>query len=267
MSPRDASLTLDGRRIEASWWGPGPDAAPTLVLLHEGLGSVALWRGFPERLTAATGFGVLAFSRFGYGASDTVSVPRPLRYMHEEAEGVLGRVLDAAGVRRCALVGHSDGASIALIYAGSVPDHRVRGIALLAPHVMVEPPCVEEIARARDRYATTDLRAKLAKYHRDVDAAFRGWNDAWLDPGFPEALQLQPEIAHVRVPILVVQGEADPYGTLEHLRIIEREAYSPVDAVTLPGIGHSPHLEAADATLGAVRDFADRLFRLHEPAG
>ena len=264
--PRDASLTLDGRRIEATWWGPAPGEAPTLVLLHEGLGSVALWRGFPAALQAATGLGVLAFSRFGYGASDTTPVPRPLNYMHEEARTVLGRVLDAAGIRRCLLVGHSDGASIALIYAGSVGDHRVRGIALIAPHVMVEPFCVEEIARARTRYETTDLRARMAKYHRDVDAAFHGWNRAWLDPGFPEALQLQPEIAHVRIPILVVQGEADPYGTMEHLRIIQEEAYPPVDAVTLPGIGHAPHLEAPDATLAAVADFADRLFRLHEPA-
>ena len=179
---------------------------------------------------------------------------------------MLGRVLDAKSIRRCVLVGHSDGASIALIYAGSVQDHRVRGIALLAPHVMVEPMCVAEIARTKERYETTDLRAKMAKYHRHVDAAFWGWNGAWLDVGFPEALQLQPEIAHVRVPILVVQGEADPYGTLEHLRIIREEAYPPVDAVVLPGVGHSPHLEAQELTLATVGDFADRLFKVHEPA-
>ncbi|WP_376099713.1 alpha/beta fold hydrolase [Roseomonas sp. CCTCC AB2023176] len=265
MTPRDVSFDLDGRQVEAAWWGPGPDEVPTLVLLHEGLGCVALWRNVPQRMAEATGCGVLAYSRFGYGGSDTVAVPRPLNYMHREAEEVLGRVLDAQGIRRCILVGHSDGASIALIYAGSTQDHRVRGIALLAPHVMVEEMCVAEIARTKERYETTDLRTKMAKYHRDVNAAFWGWNRAWLDPGFPEALQLQPEIAHVRVPILVVQGEADPYGTMEHLRIIRQEAYSPLDALTLPGIGHSPHLEAPDATLDAVRDFADRLFRLHEP--
>jgi pimeloyl-ACP methyl ester carboxylesterase len=147
------------------------------------------------------------------------------------------------------LVGHSDGASIALAYAGSFQDRRVRGIALLAPHVMVEPFCVEEIARTLERWRATDLRARMAKYHRDPDAAFLGWNGAWLDPGFPAALDLQPDIAHVRVPILVVQGEADPYGTLEHLRIIEREAYCPVDSLVLPGIGHAPHLEAPGPTL------------------
>jgi pimeloyl-ACP methyl ester carboxylesterase len=263
---KDVSFTLDGRRIEAAWWGPGPEEAPTLVLLHEGLGCVALWRDVPAKLAAMTGYGVMAFSRFGYGQSDGVTLPRPLAYMHDEAREVLSRVLDAQRIRRCVLVGHSDGASIALIYAGSHQDRRVRGVALLAPHVMVEPFCIGEIERARDRWNTTDLRARMHKYHRDPDAAFLGWNGAWLDPGFPAMLDLQPEIAHVRVPILVVQGAADPYGTLEHLHIIERETYCPVDRLVLPGIGHSPHLEAPGPTLDAVADFAHRLFRVHEPA-
>jgi pimeloyl-ACP methyl ester carboxylesterase len=261
---RDASFTLDGQRFEAAWWGPGSEEAPTLVLLHEGLGCVALWRDFPAKLQAATGFGVFAYSRLGYGQSDSVALPRPLTYMHDEAHHVLGRVLDAAGIRRSVLVGHSDGASIALIHAGSFQDRRVRGIALLAPHVMVEPTCLGEIERARERWETTDLRTRMAKYHHDPEAAFLGWNGAWLDPGFPAVLDLQPEIAHVRVPILVVQGEADPYGTLEHLHIIERETYCPVDRLVLPGIGHSPHLEAPGPTLEAVADLAGRIFRLHE---
>jgi len=264
MTPRNASLELDGRRIEAAWWGPGPQHAPTLVLLHEGLGCVALWRDFPAKLAEATGLGVFAYSRFGYGASDTVTLPRPLTYMQDEARGVLNRVLDAAGIRRCLLVGHSDGASIALIHAGSFNDTRVRGIALIAPHVMVEPGPLEEIARTGERFRTGDLRARMAKYHRDPDAAFLGWNGAWLDPGFPAVLDLQPEIAHARVPVLVVQGDADPYGTLEHLRIIEREAYCPVESLVLPGIGHAPHLEAPGPTLAAVADFTARLFRTHE---
>jgi pimeloyl-ACP methyl ester carboxylesterase len=264
MSMRDASFDLDGQRYEAAWWGPGPEEAPTLVLLHEGLGCVALWRDFPAKLQQATGFGVFAYSRLGYGQSGSITLPRPLDYMHQEAQEVLPRVLDAAGIRRTVLVGHSDGASIALIYAGSFQDPRMRGIALMAPHVMVEPFCLGEIERARDRYLTGDLKPRLAKYHRNVDAAFLGWNGAWLDPGFPAALELQPEIAHVRVPILVVQGEADPYGTLEHLRIIERETYCPVDSLVLPGIGHSPHLEAPGPTLEAVAEFATRIFRLHE---
>jgi pimeloyl-ACP methyl ester carboxylesterase len=263
---RDASFALDGRRIEAAWWGPGPEEAPTLVLLHEGLGCVALWRDIPATLAAMTGLGVFAYSRLGYGQSDSVTLPRPLTYMQDEARDVLGRVLDAQRIRRCILVGHSDGASIALIHAGSHQDRRVRGIVLLAPHVMVEPVCIAEIERARDRWNTTDLRARMRRYHRDPDAAFLGWNGAWLDPGFPAVLDLQPEIAHVRVPILVVQGEADPYGTLEHLHVIERETYCPVDRLVLPGVGHAPHLEAPGPTLDAVAAFAHRLFRLHEPA-
>jgi pimeloyl-ACP methyl ester carboxylesterase len=262
---RDASFTLDGKRIEAAWWGPGPEEAPTLVLLHEGLGCVALWRDVPARLAQTTGFGVFAYSRLGYGQSDGVSLPRPLTYMHDEARVSLSRVLDSQGIRRCVLVGHSDGASIALIYAGSHQDRRVRGIALIAPHVMVEPFCIGEIERARERWNTTDLRTRMQKYHRDPEAAFLGWNGAWLDPGFPAVLDLQPEIAHVRVPILVVQGDADPYGTLEHLRIIERETYCPVDSLVLPGIGHAPQLEAPEATLAAIADFAGRIFRVHEP--
>lgn len=264
MTPRDVSFALDGRHVEAAWWGPGPDDAPTLVVLHEGLGCVALLRDVPAKLAAMTGFGVLAWSRFGYGRSDTVTLPRPLDYMQREAREVLPRVLDTLGIRRCVLVGHSDGASIALIYAGSFQDPRMRGIALLAPHVMVEPFCTAEIGKARDRYLHGDLKPRLAKYHQDVDAAFLGWNGAWLDPGFPAVLELQPEIAHVRVPILVVQGEADPYGTLEHLRIIERETYCPVDSLVLPGIGHSPHLEAPGPTLEAVAEFATRIFHVHE---
>lgn len=264
---RPGRITLDGRHLETAWWGPGPEAAPTLVLLHEGLGCVALWRDIPARLAEATGCGVFAYSRFGYGQSDPAPLPRPLRYMHDEATAVLPRVLDAAGVRRAILAGHSDGASIAVIHAGSCQDFRVRGLVLMAPHVVVETVTVAHIAEARRRYERDGLRERLARHHRDVDVAFRGWNAAWLDPGFPAAFDLQPELAHVRVPILVVQGEADPYGTVEQVRIVERETYCPVDSVLLPGIGHAPHLEAPEATLAVIVEFAERLFRVHEPAG
>ena len=212
--PRRGSITLgDGRRVETAWWGPGPDAAPSIVLLHEGLGSVSLWRDFPARVSAATGCGVFAYSRLGYGQSDPVPLPRPLTFMHDEAREVLPRVLDEAGVRRCILLGHSDGASIAAIYAGSHQDFRVRGLILLAPHFFVEASGLVEIAEAERRYRTTDLRERMARHHRDPDVAFWGWNRAWLDPAFPGVFDLQPEIAHIRVPVLIVQGEADRYGT------------------------------------------------------
>lgn len=263
--PRRGSVALaDGRRVETAWWGPGPEAAPSVVMLHEGLGSVSLWRDFPARVSAATGCGVFAYSRLGHGQSDPVPLPRPLSFMHDEAREALPRVLDAAGVRRCVLLGHSDGASIAAIYAGSHQDFRVRGLALLAPHFFVEAVGLKEIAEAQRRYETTDFRERLARHHRDPDVAFRGWNRAWLDPDFPRAFDLQPEIAHIRVPVLIVQGGADPYGTVEHARLAEREAYCPVETLLLPGVGHAPQFEAPEETLEAVRDFAARLFREHE---
>jgi pimeloyl-ACP methyl ester carboxylesterase len=264
-APRTAWLEIDGGRLETAWWGPGPEAAPSAVLLHEGLGSVSLWRDFPERLAAATGLGVFAYSRFGYGQSDPAPLPWPLDYMHREAREVLPRVLDAAGVRRCVLLGHSDGGSIAAIHAGSSQDARVRGLVLLAPHFFVEEAGLDAIRAAQQAFEAGDLRVRLARHHRDPDIAFRGWNGAWLDPGFPRAFDLQPDIAHIRVPILAIQGEADPYGTVEQVRMLEREAYCPVDSVVLPGVGHNPQQDAPEAVLAAVQGFTGRLFSLHEP--
>ncbi|MDO9708116.1 alpha/beta fold hydrolase [Paracraurococcus lichenis] len=254
-------ILLAEGRLETGWWGPGPEAAPTIVLLHEGLGSLGLWRDFPARLQAATGCGVFAFSRFGYGGSDPVPLPRPLDYMQREAREVLPQVLDTIGLRRGLLLGHSDGGSIAAIHAGSVQDFRVQGLVLLAPHFFTETAGLAAIAEARRRYEEGDLRARLARHHRDVDVAFRGWNGAWLDPGFPAAFDLLPDIAHIRVPVLAIQGEADPYGTAAQLQVLEREAYCPVEVLLLPGIGHTPQAEAPEAVLAAVREFSDRLFR------
>jgi pimeloyl-ACP methyl ester carboxylesterase len=251
-------IRLAEGRLETGWWGPGPDAAPTIVLLHEGLGSLRLWRDFPERLTAATGCGVFAFSRFGYGGSDRITLPRPLDYMQHEGRAVLPRVLDAIGLRRGILLGHSDGGSIAAIHAGQMQDARVRGLVLLAPHFFTEPAGLAAIAAARQRYETGELRVRLARHHRDVDCAFHGWAGAWLDPGFPAAFDLLPDVAHIRVPILAIQGEADAYGTAEQLHALAREADCPVEVRFLPGIGHAPQAEAPEAVLEVVRDFAAR---------
>jgi pimeloyl-ACP methyl ester carboxylesterase len=256
-------ITLDGKLLETAWWGPGPEAAPTLVLLHEGLGSVALWRDFPERLAAASGCGVFAYSRLGYGRSDPVPLPRPLSYMHDEAFFELGRVLDAAAIRRCVLVGHSDGASIAAIYAGGVRDFRVCGLVLLAPHYFVEDICIAAIARARDAYVRGDLRTRLARHHDHVDVAFHGWNGAWLNPDF-RAWDITEYLAHIRVPVLQLQGTADPYGTAAQPRAAEQAANCPVETVMVPG-GHAPHLAATAQTLSAIADFTHRLFNVHEP--
>ena len=261
---RPLRITIDGHALEAAWWGPPPDAAPSIVLLHEGLGCVAMWRGFSAELTRATGLGVFAWSRLGYGRSDPAKLPRPPSYMHEEAK-LLGSVLDAAGVRRCVLLGHSDGASIAAIYAGTTPDFRVRGLILLAPHFFVEDVTIASIDAARVAYAHTDLRARLGRYHADPDHAFRGWNDAWLDPAFRD-WRIDDVLPYIRVPMLVLQGAEDEYGTAEQLRVAERESTCPVETMLIDGVKHAPHLSAPDRVLAAVAAFTQRLFQAHEPA-
>ena len=255
-------LDIGSQRLEYRMVGPRPDAAPTLVMLHEGLGSAALWGDFPDRIAAATGTGVFVYSRAGYGRSSPVALPRPLSYMHDEALEVLPKLLEAIGFHRGLLVGHSDGASIATIYAGSVQDHRVRGLALMAPHFFVEDVSVAAIAEARKTYANTDLREKLARWHADVDNAFRGWNDAWLDPAFRQ-WDITEMLAYIRVPILIVQGEHDQYGTPRQIEAAQQECTCPVEVALLPGIRHAPHREAPAKTLRVVSGFANRLLRDH----
>ncbi len=258
-------LEAQGKRLEAICYGPPPDQAPTLVLLHEGLGCVALWRDFPRRLAEATGFGVFAWSRAGYGKSDPVSLPRPLDYMTREAKETLPGVLDAIGCRRAVLVGHSDGASIAAIYAGGVEDFRVRGLVLMAPHFFTEPMGLAAIARAKQAYETGDLRARLSKYHDHVDCAFRGWNDAWLDPGF-ERWNIADCLDYIRVPALVVQGVDDEYGTAAQVEEIAARSYGPVEVEMLAGCRHAPHIDQPERLLALVADFCARLARI-EAAG
>jgi pimeloyl-ACP methyl ester carboxylesterase len=256
-------LHIDGSDLEYRMLGPAPDEAPTIVMLHEGLGSAALWGDFPEKLQAATGAGVFIYSRAGYGASSPVKLPRPLDYMHREALDVLPKVLDEIGFRRGVLVGHSDGASIAAIYAGGVQDHRVRAIALIAPHFIVEDVSVTSIAGIKTAYETTNLRDKLGRWHKDVDNAFYGWNGAWLDPAFRN-WDISEYLAYIRVPIAIVQGADDQYGTIRQIEIAREECYCPVDVSMLEGAGHSPHREAQDATLHAISDFANAVLQTHE---
>lgn len=252
-------ITVGATRLEMRYAG-SPDA-PTLVLLHEGLGSAGLWRDFPERLAAATGFGVLAYSRAGYGQSDPADLPRPLDYMTREAVDVLPHVLDAAGVRRCVLLGHSDGATIAAIHAGTVSDMRVRGVILMAPHFFTEPMGLAEIARAKVAFDGGNLRARLARHHADPDNAFRGWNDAWLDPRFAD-WNVGDVIDYWRIPALVIQGRDDPYGTLAQVAEVETRSYAPVDTAILENCRHAPHLEQPDAVLAHVAEFCARLERI-----
>jgi pimeloyl-ACP methyl ester carboxylesterase len=255
-------LELTPLRLEYRMIGPRPDAAPTIVMLHEGLGSVALWGDFPDKIAAATGAGVFAYSRAGYGQSTGVKLPRTTAFMEEEACEVLPRVLDAIGFRRGFLLGHSDGGSIAAIYAGSVQDHRVRGLVLIAPHFFAEEMGLAEIRRARKSFETGALRERLKSWHADVDTAFHSWNEPWLHPDF-EKWDITEALSYIRVPILIVQGENDQYGTLRQIEIARRECFCPVEAVVLPGIRHIPYREAPGLTLDAVAEFIGRLIRDH----
>jgi pimeloyl-ACP methyl ester carboxylesterase len=257
------TLRIGGVDLEYRMIGPAPADAPTIVMLHEGLGSAALWGDFPDRLQAAIGAGVFVYSRAGYGASTPVPLPRPLDYMSVEALEVLPALLDGIGFRSGLLLGHSDGASIAAIYAGGKADHRVRGVVMIAPHFIVEDMGVAAIAETRKAYETAALKTKLARWHKDVDNAFYGWNDAWLDPKF-RTWDISEYLAYIRVPLAIVQGADDQYGTVRQIEIAREECYCPVDVTIVAGIGHSPHREAPELTLNSIADFAARILCLHE---
>ena len=254
-------LDLADMRLEYRMIGPRPPS-PTLVLLHQGLGSVAAWGRFADRLAAATGAGVFAYSRAGYGRSSPSKLPRRVSFMHEEATDVLPRVLAAMDFQRGVLIGHSDGASIAAIYAGTIEDHRVHGLVLIAPHFFTEEMGLAEIARAKAAFEAGPLRARLACAHADPDNAFHNWCDPWLDPEFRK-LDLTDALAHIRVPILIVQGEHDQYGTARQIEVAREECYCPVEVALLPNTRHAPYLEAPEATLRAISEFYQRLFRDH----
>ncbi len=258
-------LALGSQRLEYRMIGPRPDAAPTLVLLHEGLGCVGLWGDFPDKLQKAAGCGVLVYSRAGYGQSSPVALPRPLSYMHDEARDTLPHLLDAIGFQRGLLVGHSDGASIAAIYAGTHQDHRVGALVLIAPHFFTENAGIASIEEAGRSYATGDLRARLARWHAHVDNAFQGWNGAWLDPDFRQ-WDITEFLAYIRVPMLIVQGEDDQYGTVKQIEVAQQECYCPVEVALLPGAKHSPQRDAPEATLKAISEFVARVFA-NEKAG
>jgi pimeloyl-ACP methyl ester carboxylesterase len=253
-------LSVSGASLEYKWLAPQSAEAPTIILLHEGLGSVGLWGDFPEQLREATGAGIFVYSRAGYGQSSPVALPRPLDYMHREALEVLPKLLDAIGFRRGLLLGHSDGASIATIYAGAHQDHRLNGLVLIAPHFIVEDISVKSIAAIKTAFETTDLKTKLARWHKDVDNAFYGWNGAWLDPKFRD-WDISEYLAYIRVPVMVLQGVDDQYGTLRQVEIAQEECYCPVDLKVISGAGHSPHREAPGATLDAIEQFAKAALR------
>lgn len=256
-------LTAGGKRLEWASWG-ARDAGPVIVLLHEGLGCLALWRDFPARLAEATGLGVFAYSRENYGFSDPGVLPFPVDYMTRQARDVLPGVLDAVGARAFILMGHSDGATIAAEYAGRIEDFRVRGLVLMAPHFFTERVGMAEIRRAGEAFAGSDMVARMGKYHRDPVATFRGWHDAWIDL---EAARwdVTEVIDYLRVPALAIQGEGDQYGTLAQVRALAERSYAPVEVLVLPDCRHAPQIDQPQAVLAGVAAFAERLVA-HEAA-
>jgi pimeloyl-ACP methyl ester carboxylesterase len=249
-------IELGGHRLETRWIAPTRSGRPTLVLLHEGLGSVALWRDFPDRLARRTGCGLLVYSRYGHGASTPLEAKRPIDYLQHEAEVVLPAVLRHFGIARPILFGHSDGASIALIHAGFRPGD-VAGLVLEAPHVFVEDVTIAGILRAREAYRTTDLAAKLRRHHQDADRTFRGWNDVWLDPRF-RTWNIEGSLPAIRCPILAIQGADDEYGTVAQLDAIAARTPA-TEILLLEHCGHSPHRERPDETLDHAAGFVDKM--------
>jgi len=249
-------VEVAGHRLEVERIETAAPTRPTLVLLHEGLGSVAMWRDFPGRLAHAAGCNALVYSRYGYGKSDPLAAPRAVRYMHDEALCALPELLDRLGIERPILVGHSDGGSIALIHAGA-SKRAVAAVVTLAAHVLVEDVSVSSIAAAKSAYESTDLRARLARYHADVDSAFWGWNRIWLDPAF-RAWNIEEYLPRIDCPVLAIQGEDDEYGTMEQMRRIGAQVKD-VELLELEDCRHSPHRDQPDAVLDAVTRFVDRV--------
>jgi pimeloyl-ACP methyl ester carboxylesterase len=245
-SPALPTVAVPGGRVEYDDV-PGATDRPPLLFLHEGLGSVGLWRGFHRAVAAATGRRAVAYSRLGHGFSDLPPAPRGAGFMHEEAAVVVPALCAALDLRRPVLVGHSDGASIALLHAAGADP---AGLVVLAPHVFVEPVGLEGVTAARVAFTGGDLRRRMARHHRDPDVTFANWNDVWTSGEFRD-WDLRPELAGITCPVLGVQGTADPYGTVAHVEAVRDRARGPVELLVLD-CGHAPHLEAPEPTTAAV---------------
>ncbi|ATE59242.1 alpha/beta fold hydrolase [Thauera sinica] len=232
------------------------EGAPPIVFLHEGLGSISMWRDFPQKVADATGCEAVVYSRAGYGRSGPEPRPRTARYLHEQGLDVLPALLAKLGIERPILLGHSDGGSIALICAGGTGTP-LAGIAIMAPHVMVEDISLHGIRLARQAYLDTDLRERLGKYHAQVDAVFWAWNDVWLSPAFRD-WNIEEYLPRIACPIMAIQGEDDEYGTMEQLDRIAAQARD-VDLVKLADCRHSPHKDQEQAVIDAVAGFVERV--------
>lgn len=252
-SERALFLEVLGQRLEYRWVGPEAGGAPTIVFLHEGLGCTGMWRDFPDQVARETGCGGLVYSRRGYGGSDPADGPRPVRFMHVEALEVLPAVLRHFDIAEPILFGHSDGASIALVYAGARLGS-VRALVLEAPHVFVEQVCLDSIARIAAAYDATDLKERLAEHHgQNTESMFRTWVDVWLRPEFRQ-WSIREYLPRIEVPVLVVQGEDDEYGTLDQVDAVMAGVRGPAESLLLARCRHAPHRDRpAEALDGAAR--------------
>ncbi|MBS27787.1 MAG: alpha/beta hydrolase [Alphaproteobacteria bacterium] len=247
------TVTAAGWRLEYFWTRVRTEDEPVLLFLHEGLGSAGLWRDFPARLSAETGLPALVYSRYGYGGSDVLAGPRDVDYMHDEALQSLPVLRDALDLDDVILVGHSDGASIALIHAGA-GQWPVRGLILEAAHVFVEDVSIAGIEDAKAAYDTTDLSDRIARHHTDGEKTFRGWNDIWLDPAFRD-WNIEACLPAIDCPVLAIQGAEDEYGTEAQLAAIGRGCAGPVDTILVPDCRHAPHRDQTDGVLAVMADF------------
>ena len=290
-----ASFEVAGQRLEYRWIGPQPAEAPTIVFLHEGLGCVGMWRDFPDRVAGETGCGALVYSRRGYGASDPVGGPRPVRFMHDEALQILPLVIARFKLRDVILFGHSDGASIGIVYAGAHP-RSVRGLVLEAPHVFVEPVCIESISRVAKQFCSAEsaatpvldpqaslptprmddttlqkndtyedemagMRHRLARHHgANTDSMFQTWAEVWLNPEF-QHWNIEEYLSPIEAPLLVIQGKEDEYGTLKQVDAVVTQARGPAESLLLADCGHSPHRDQPDRVMSSTRRFVRRILR------
>lgn len=251
------AISVLGRNLEVLRI-PGRADCPELVFLHEGLGSVSHWRDFPAQVNASTGCPVTVYSRYGSGRSDVLASPRPLQYMHDEAETTLPALLEQLRIKKPILAGHSDGGSIAIIYAGT--HNQLRGLVLLAPHVFVEDLSVQSIAKAKVAFETTKLSEMLARHHRDAASTFWGWNNIWLDPAF-RSWNIEEYLPRISCPTLVIQGLDDQYGTMAQVEAIRKQSGGPVEVLALPNCAHSPQRDQPEQVLDQIAQFVAKVGR------
>ena len=250
-SSPSAFVSVRGRSLEYRRIAAAADS-PALVFLHEGLGSINQWRDFPARIVAGTGLSAIVYARYGHGQSDVLQQPHGVDFMHRDALEFLPEFLRQLGITRPILIGHSDGASIALIYAGA--GHPLQGLVAMAPHVFVEDISIQGIAAAKRAFETTDLPQKLARHHRDPAKTFYGWNDVWLAPEFRD-WNIEGFLPAIKCPLLAIQGYGDEYGSMAQVDAIARQVSGPVEMLKLEHCGHSPHQDQPEIVAKAIVQF------------